>query len=131
MSVSFYIHTAYLGFKWNSSMVQHYSGLCPSDLYGHIQVDCRQNVDFDQCHWIPPLADSDYPTQPIFKFSPHYEFILSVSRTIWLCSFALGHRIPLIYFFLLLPCEWLGLHACLALASVRLKNAKNCACSAG
>lgn len=76
MSVSFYKPTAYLGFKWNSSMVQHYSGLCPSDLYGHIQVDCRQNVDFDQCHWIPPLADSDYPTQPIFKFSPYYEFIL-------------------------------------------------------
>ena len=48
MSVSFYKPTAYLGFKWNSSMVQHYSGLCPSDLYGHIQVDCRQNVDFDQ-----------------------------------------------------------------------------------
>ena len=82
MSVSFYISTAYLGFKWNSSMVQHYSGLRPSDLYGHIQVDCRQNVDFDHCHWIPPLADSDYPTQPIFKFSPHYKFILSVSRTI-------------------------------------------------
>ena len=82
MSVSFYISTAYLGFKWNSSMVQHYSGLRPSDLYGHIQMDCRQNVDFDHCHWIPPLADSDYPTQPIFKFSPHYEFILSVSRTI-------------------------------------------------
>lgn len=82
MSVSFYKPTAYLGFKWNSSMVQHYSGLCPSDLYGHIQVDCRQNVDFDQCHWIPPLADSDYPTRPIFKFSPYYEFILSVSRTI-------------------------------------------------
>lgn len=48
MSVSFYKPTAYLGFKWNSSMVQHYSGLRPSDLYGHIQVDCRQNVDFDQ-----------------------------------------------------------------------------------